>query len=92
MIKLIKIGATWCGPCKTLNPVVEAFKNEGLCVVESVDIDEHPEIGEKYNVKGVPTLVFINSLNDEILYVGVGVKTLQWLKAKLQELKDNVYD
>jgi thioredoxin 1 len=90
MIKLIKIGAVWCGPCRVFDPVIKAFNEESSCLVESVDIDEHPEIGQKYNVKTVPTVIWINVENEEVLEKSTGVKTLEWLRHKHQELKGNL--
>lgn len=56
-------GATWCGPCKALAPIVEKIADEhaGKVKVLSIDIDDLPDTTKKYGVKSVPTiLVFKN--------------------------------
>lgn len=57
---VLKFGATWCGPCKRLEPVVEKLAGEFTDVVFlSVDVDDGPALGKSYNIKSVPTLVFL---------------------------------
>jgi thioredoxin 1 len=56
---LVDFGATWCGPCKALAPIVEKLADEsvGKYKVCKVDIDEAPAITAKFKVRGVPTLI-----------------------------------
>ncbi len=58
---LIDFYATWCGPCKTIAPIVEElaeeYQTQGL-KVGKVDIDESADIAAQYSITGVPTLVF----------------------------------
>ena len=53
--------ATWCGPCKTIAPIVEdlaqEYSGQGL-KVGKVDIDQAADLAVKFNITGVPTLVF----------------------------------
>ena len=59
---LVDFGATWCGPCKALAPIVDKIADEyqGRLKVVAVDIDECTEITKKYGVKSVPTLLVFN--------------------------------
>jgi thioredoxin 1 len=60
---LVDFGATWCGPCKALAPVVEKLADEtvGKYKVCKIDIDDAPAITAKFGVRSVPTiLVFKN--------------------------------
>jgi thioredoxin 1 len=58
--------ASWCGPCKMFAPIVEQVsqKYEGKLKVLKVDIDESPEIAEKYSIQSVPTSILFK--NNEI--------------------------
>jgi thioredoxin 1 len=57
MIVLKDFWATWCPPCKQMNPIIEDLMSEGYNV-EKIDVDEKPEIQEKYGVMSIPTYVF----------------------------------
>ncbi len=56
---LVDFSATWCGPCKKLEPVVHEIANDydGRLKVVKVDIDKAPGIAAKFAVMSVPTLV-----------------------------------
>ena len=58
---LLDIGATWCGPCKALAPIVEEISNEyeGKALVCKVDVDDSPSIASEFRVRNVPTVLFI---------------------------------
>ncbi len=58
---LLDIGATWCGPCKALAPIVEeiAAEYEGKALVCKVDVDEAPGIAAEFRVRNVPTVLFL---------------------------------
>ncbi len=67
---MIDFFATWCPPCKLLDEkiypaaaVVEEAENF-VCV--KVDVDKHADIARKYNVNGLPSLVFLDAAGTEI--------------------------
>lgn len=57
---LIDFWASWCGPCQMLAPVIEELagevENAKIC---KVNVDDEPELAEKYNIMTIPTLVVI---------------------------------
>ncbi len=56
---LVDFGATWCGPCRMIDPIVEELAGEyaGRFVVGKVDVDENPQISMNYGIRSVPTLM-----------------------------------
>ncbi|WP_323676763.1 thioredoxin [Halorubellus sp. PRR65] len=56
-VVLVDFYADWCGPCKMVEPVVEALHDDGTAVVAKVDIDEHQALAQRQNVRGVPTML-----------------------------------
>ena len=64
--------ATWCGPCKMLEPVVEevANENENLKVVR-IDVDKNVNLVYKYNIQAMPTLVVVQNGQEVKRSVGV---------------------
>jgi thioredoxin 1 len=69
---LVKLGASWCQPCKMLTKIIEEHP-PAINVVE-VDIDEHAELAQSYNVRGVPTLIIFNNGKEEKRTVGMLTK------------------
>lgn len=77
MKKILKFSATWCQPCKMLAKNLEQAQ---LTVpVEEIDVDEMGDLSAEYKIRGVPTLVMLES-GKEIKRVS-GVKTVDDLRA-----------
>ena len=57
---LVDFSATWCGPCKKLEPVVHEIAGDydGKLKVVKVDVDKAPTTAAKFAVMSVPTLIF----------------------------------
>ena len=53
--------ATWCGPCKKIAPVIEELAEQyaDQVIVGKVDVEENDEISFKYDIRNIPTVLFI---------------------------------
>ena len=60
---VVDFGAAWCGPCRSLGPIIEkiATAYEGRAAVGKVDIEESPETTEEYGIRSVPTILFFKN-------------------------------
>lgn len=60
---LVDFHATWCGPCKTMAPILDELKkNKGNALrIIKIDVDKNPLLAEQLSIKGVPTLIYYKS-------------------------------
>jgi thioredoxin 1 len=51
--------APWCGPCRIIGPIVEelAPSYEGRAVITKMNVDENPQVAQRYGVTSIPTLM-----------------------------------
>ena len=56
---LVDFWAAWCGPCRTIAPIVEELAGEygGRLKVVKVDVDENQDVSIQYGVQSIPTLI-----------------------------------
>jgi thioredoxin 1 len=62
---LIDFFATWCGPCKTLAPILKQVKDnlgERITIIK-IDVDKNQQLASKYQVRGVPTMILFQNGN-----------------------------
>ena len=70
---LVDFWAGWCGPCKMLLPVIEELADEvEHAKIVKVNVDEQPELAERYNIMTIPTLLVIKE--GKVVASSVGVK------------------
>ena len=60
-ITIVDFFATWCGPCRMLTPILEEIKEEGICDVVKVDVDESREFAMEFKINVVPTLFILKN-------------------------------
>ena len=84
---LIDFWAEWCGPCKQIAPILEEIydeKKDNLKILK-LNIDENPETPQKYNVRGIPTLMLFKDGSLVDTKVGSMPKTtiINWVDSHL---------
>jgi len=72
MNKLIYVSAIWCGTCRQFSPIMDKVAATGI-PVQKMDADKDQQSIAKYGVRSVPTVVKVDSNNNEISRL-VGVK------------------
>jgi len=57
---MVDMWAPWCGPCRIISPIVDDVAESigGKAKIVKVNLDENPEIAQKYHVMGIPALLF----------------------------------
>ncbi len=80
--------AEWCGPCKAMAPALDAVAKEmaGTIKVVKVDVDQNPEITQKYRIQAMPTLMIFKDGKVAATQVGALVqktKLESWIKSSI---------
>lgn len=82
---LLDFWADWCAPCRMLSPVVGgiAGEYEGRLKVGKVNVDDEPELAEKFGVSSIPMLVVIK--DGKPVSAGVGYKPKEQVEKLFEE-------
>jgi thioredoxin 1 len=82
---IVDFWAPWCTPCKMIAPILEKFAKEfaGQLLVAKVNTDDDPEWAQKYDVQGIPTLLFV--AGGKIVHRQVGVLSERALREAVQQ-------
>ncbi len=78
---IVDFWAEWCGPCKTIAPVLEELAEEygDKIKVVKMNVDENPKTPMEYGIRGIPTLIMFK--NGEVADQQVGAHPKTTLKA-----------
>ncbi|MDQ7782384.1 MAG: thioredoxin [Desulfomonilaceae bacterium] len=83
---LVDFWAAWCGPCRTVGPVVEELAGEyvGKVKVAKLNVDDNKQTPTKYGVRGIPTLMLFK--DGQVVDQIVGAVP----KSRIKEILDKV--
>jgi thioredoxin 1 len=58
---MVDVWAEWCGPCRAIAPLLEelAEASEGRVTLMKVNVDEHPGLAARCNIRSIPTILFV---------------------------------
>ncbi len=73
---LVDFWAAWCGPCKSIAPVLDqiAAEQNGRATIAKVNVDEAPELAARFGIRSIPTLI--------VFKAGQPQRTLQGVQPK----------
>lgn len=74
---IVDFYATWCGPCKSVSPILEELAQEydGKIYIYKIDVDKEEELAAAFGVRSVPTLLFIPLKGDPQIAQGAMPKS-----------------
>ena len=76
MVEFKKFGASWCGPCRTLAPILTEIKSQYKNVLFTEhDVDDDFEEATKYGIRSVPTVIIIKDGVEVERVMGLSNKT-----------------
>jgi thioredoxin 2 len=90
---LLDLWAPWCGPCRIVSPALErlARRHAGRVKLVKVDVDEAPRTAERYQVRGIPTLLVVR--DGEVVARRTGAASEAdfdgWLQAALPDVAED---
>lgn len=69
---LIDFGATWCGPCKMIAPIIEEISQDfkDKIKVGKINIDKQKDLAQRYKIMSIPTLMLFKDGNSLFKQVG----------------------
>jgi thioredoxin 1 len=73
-MKYLYFSAQWCGPCKSLSPIMNEVSSQ--ISVEKIDVDLDYERAQKYGVRNIPTVILVDGVTEVKRFVGVQQKQI----------------
>ena len=71
-MKYLYFSAAWCGPCKSLSPIMNEVSSQ--VAVEKIDVDLDYEKAQQYSVRNIPTVILVDGDTEVKRFIGVQPK------------------
>ena len=83
---VLDFGATWCGPCQMVAPIIDelAKEYEGKVVIGKCDVDQDQDLPGRFGVRTIPTIIFVKG--GEVVEKKVGAQSKDALKKSIEGL------
>jgi len=84
---IVDFWAEWCGPCKTLGPILEKLSDDfhDKLEIKKINIDENPEAPANFGIRSIPTMILFK--DGKVVDSKIGVSGEQdiknWISSKL---------
>ena len=82
-LKILDFMGTWCQPCKTMSPILDEVEKETGVEIRKIDVDDNEEMVIAYEIRNIPTLIFIK--DNEIVDKVTGTISKEILINKINE-------
>lgn len=85
MLTIKHFTATWCQPCKQLSPIMKELSSQNPKIVyQLIDVDNNPDIAQKYGVRSVPFVVF--EKNGSVIQSVLGLQSKSYYQSLINSL------
>lgn len=84
-LAVVDFWASWCGPCRTVAPIVDELAEEyqGRITVYKVDVDANPKSASAYSVRSIPSILFFKG--GSVVDTVIGAAPKSKLKEKIEQ-------
>ena len=85
-IAVVDFWAPWCGPCRTVGPVIDelAKELEGKVKIGKINVDENSQIANQYGVMSIPSILFFK--NGQPVKTMVGAQSKETYRQEIEQL------